>query len=322
MNLDSHIKSCYVAGHNGMVGSAIVRLLKNKYPLIKIITYSKNELDLTNQKDVNEFLRDKKPQLVFIAAAKVGGIYKNMTYPADFLYENMMIQNNIIHACYTNKINRVIFLGSSCIYPRNATQPLKESELLGGYLEETNEAYAIAKITGIKLCHFYNIQYGTNYRSLMPSNLYGQGDNYHPSESHVIPALIRRLHKAKIDNEPVVTVWGNGTALREFLYVDDLAEACLLIAFDDSKTQKQLFLNSNSFINVGFGKDISIKELAYKIKKVIQYNGKIVFDTTKPDGTPRKILDSTNINSLGWKPKISLDEGLRKTYRLFHKEIK
>ena len=198
---------------------------------------------------------------------------------------------------------------------------MKESELLSGRLEETNEAYAIAKITGIKLCHFYNVQYNTDYRSLMPTNLYGQGDNYHPTESHVIPALIGRFHEAKINNDPITTVWGSGEALREFLYVDDLAEACLLIAFNNNKNQKQLFLDNNSFINVGFGKDISIKELALKISNVVDYRGRIVFDPTKPDGTPRKILDSSHINSLGWKPKISLEEGLKKTYQLFKEEI-
>ena len=321
MKLDSNIKSCFVAGHKGMVGSSIIRLLIKKYPLIKIFTSNKSDLNLINQSQVNAFINKKKPDLVIIAAAKVGGIFKNLTYPAEFLYENLMIQNNIIHACYNNNISKVLFLGSSCIYPRNSNQPIKECDLLTGSLEKTNEAYAIAKITGIKMCQFYNQQYGTNYKSLMPTNLYGQGDNYHPEESHVIPGLIRRFHDAKIHNIPQIKVWGTGTALREFLYVDDLADAAIKIAFYDSKKINTVFHKSNSFINVGSGEEISIAELALKIAKTVQYNGKISFDSNIPDGTPRKILDSSLINSIGWKPKISLDNGLKQTYDFFKLEV-
>lgn len=321
MKLDTNIKSCFVAGHKGMVGSSIIRLLIKKYPLIKIFTSNKSDLNLINQSQVSAFINKKKPDLVIIAAAKVGGIFKNLTYPAEFLYENLMIQNNIIHACYNNNISKVLFLGSSCIYPRNSNQPIKECDLLTGSLEKTNEAYAIAKITGIKMCQFYNQQYGTNYKSLMPTNLYGQGDNYHPEESHVIPGLIRRFHDAKIHNIPQIKVWGTGTALREFLYVDDLADAAIKIAFYDSKKINTVFHKSNSFINVGSGEEISIAELALKIAKTVQYNGKISFDSNIPDGTPRKILDSSLINSIGWKPKISLDKGLRQTYDFFKSEV-
>ena len=321
MKLDSNIKSCFVAGHKGMVGSSIIRLLIKKHPLIKVLTSNKSDLNLINQSQVNAFINKKKPDLVIIAAAKVGGIYKNLTYPAEFLYENLMIQNNIIHACYNNNIPKVLFLGSSCIYPRNSNQPIKECDLLTGSLEKTNEAYAIAKISGIKMCQFYNQQYGTNYKSLMPTNLYGQGDNYHPEESHVIPGLIRRFHDAKIHNIPQIKVWGTGTALREFLYVDDLADAAIKIAFYDSKKINTVFHKSNSFINVGSGEEISIAELALKIAKTVQYNGKISFDSNIPDGTPRKILDSSLINSIGWKPKISLDNGLKQTYDFFKLEV-
>ena len=321
MKLDSNIKSCFVAGHKGMVGSSIIRLLVKKHPLIRVLTSNKSDLNLINQSQVNAFINKKKPDLVIIAAAKVGGIYKNLTYPAEFLYENLMIQNNIIHACYNNNIPKVLFLGSSCIYPRNSNQPIKECDLLTGSLEKTNEAYAIAKITGIKMCQFYNQQYGTNYKSLMPTNLYGQGDNYHPEESHVIPGLIRRFHDAKIHNIPQIKVWGTGNALREFLYVDDLADAAIKIAFYDSKKINTVFHKSNSFINVGSGEEISIAKLALKIAKTVQYNGKISFDSNIPDGTPRKFLDSSLINSIGWKPKISLDKGLRQTYDFFKSEV-
>ena len=322
MEIDNDIKSCFVAGHKGMVGSAIVRLLKKQYPLIKIITRDKTQLNLINQHDVNLFLKSNKPDLVIIAAAKVGGILKNSTAPAEFLYENIMIQNNIIHSCYVNNITKVLFLGSSCIYPRHSNQPIKESELLKGSLEETNEAYAIAKIAGIKMCHFYNLQYGTKYKSLMPTNLYGRGDNYHPEDSHVIPGLIQRFHDAKINNKLEIKVWGSGKALREFLYVDDLANAALLVGINQSKEIETIFSNSNSFINVGFGKEISIYELALKIARVVQYKGQITFDNSKPDGTPRKILDSSLINSLGWVPLTSLNSGLIETYNFFKSEIK
>ena len=245
-----------------------------------------------------------------------------MTYPAQFLYENIMIQNNILHSCFINKINKVIFLGSSCIYPKLSNQPIKESELLEGPLEITNEAYAIAKITGIKMCHFYNLQYGTQFKSLMPTNLYGQGDNYHPEESHVIPGLIRRFHEGKINDKCHIKVWGTGKALREFLYVDDLAVAILLVALNKCPKIEKIFSNYQSFINVGSGKEISIYELAQKIAKTVKFKGEIIFDKDKPDGTPRKILDSTLINSIGWKPKITLDNGLKKAYEFFKSEIK
>ena len=320
MKIDTNITSCFVAGHKGMVGSAIVRHLKIKYPLIKIITCEKSKLNLTDQNNVNLFLNKKKPDLVIIAAAKVGGILKNSTYPAQFLYENIMIQNNIIHGCYINKISKILFLGSSCIYPKFSNQPIHESELLKGPLEGTNEAYAISKITGIKMCHYYNVQYGMKYKSIMPTNLYGQGDNYHPEESHVIPGLIVRFHKAKFNSEPHIKVWGTGKALREFLYVDDLAEASLLIALHECPKLDQYFLKNNSFINVGYGKEISIKELAFKISEIVGYT--IIFDKKKPEGTPRKILDSSIINSLGWRPQISLDNGLKKAYDFFNLEHK
>ena len=317
MNINENIKSCYVAGHNGMVGSSIVRMLKKDFPCIEIIVSEKNELNLLDQNKVNNFIKQKTPDLVFIAAAKVGGILSNKTYPAEFLYENSMIQNNIIHSCYVNKVFNILFLGSSCIYPKYSNQPIKESELLTGPLEETNEAYALAKILGIRMCHFYNKQYGTNYKALMPTNLYGEGDNYHPEDSHVIPGLIRRFHDAKIQSIPKVNVWGSGKALREFLYVDDLAKASLFVALSKNKALDDVFMQSNSFINIGSGKEISICELALKISKLVKYEGQITFDTNKPDGTPRKLLDSSLIGSLGWKTEVSLKEGLKKTYNFF-----
>lgn len=322
MKIDKSITSCFVAGHKGMVGSAIVRKLKTNYPSIKIITCGKNKLNLIDQKSVNLFLNNEKPDLVIIAAAKVGGILKNSTYPAQFLYENTMIQNNIIHGCYANKISKILFLGSSCIYPKFSNQPILENELLKGPLEDTNEAYAIAKITGIKMCHYYNVQYGTNYKSIMPTNLYGQGDNYHPEESHVIPGLIGRFHKAKVNNEPQIEVWGTGKVLREFLYVDDLADVSLLLALNKSAKLDKVFLDNNSFINVGYGQEISIKQLALKISKTVKYEGEIIFNKNKPEGTPRKILDSTIINSFGWRPQITLDNGLKKAYKFFKSEYK
>lgn len=317
MKIDHEIKRCFVAGHRGMVGSAVLRLFKKKYPFINIITCEKNELNLVNQEEVNKFLKIQKPNLVILAAARVGGIFKNMSYPAQFLYENLMIQNNVIHGCFLNRITKILFLGSSCIYPKFSNQPIKESELLTGLLEKTNEAYAIAKIAGIRMCQYYNEQYGMRYKALMPTNLFGEGDNYHPEESHVIPGLIRRFHDAKVNNDNEIKVWGTGNAYREFLYVDDLAEAILLIALQDNSKIEKLFLDKDCFINVGTGMEISINELAKKISKITGYKGKIVFDKSKPDGTPRKILDSTLINSIGWKPKITLEEGLEKTYKIF-----
>jgi len=294
----------YVAGHNGMVGSAIVRQLQ-KNGFTTLLTRSSKELDLTNQAAVNRFFETEKPAYVFLAAAKVGGIQANNTYRADFLYQNLMIEANIIHASYTNKVTKLLFLGSSCIYPKMAPQPLKEAYLLSGLLEETNEPYAIAKIAGIKLCESYRRQYGCNFISAMPTNLYGPNDNYDLNNSHVLPALIRKFHTAKKENLPQVEVWGTGTPLREFLHVDDLAEACLFLMENYNKEQ---------FVNVGAGIDISIKELAMLIKNIVGYEGELTFNPSKPDGTPRKLMDVSKIHSLGWKHKIELQEGIKKIY--------
>ncbi|PJC62234.1 MAG: GDP-fucose synthetase [Flavobacteriales bacterium CG_4_9_14_0_2_um_filter_32_27] len=294
----------YVAGHNGMVGSAIVRQLQ-KNGFTTLLTRSSKELDLTNQAAVNRFFETEKPAYVFLAAAKVGGIQANNTYRADFLYQNLMIEANIIHASYTNKVTKLLFLGSSCIYPKMAPQPLKEAYLLSGLLEETNEPYAIAKIAGIKLCESYRRQYGCNFISAMPTNLYGPNDNYDLNNSHVLPALIRKFHTAKKENLPQVEVWGTGTPLREFLHVDDLAEACLFLMENYNKEQ---------FVNVGAGVDISIKELAMLIKNIVGYEGELTFNPSKPDGTPRKLMDVSKIHSLGWKHKIELQEGIKKIY--------
>jgi len=294
----------YVAGHNGMVGSAIVRQLQ-KNGFTTLLTRSSKELDLTNQATVNQFFETEKPAYVFLAAAKVGGIQANNTYRADFLYQNLMIEANIIHASYTNKVTKLLFLGSSCIYPKMAPQPLKEAYLLSGLLEETNEPYAIAKIAGIKLCESYRRQYGCNFISAMPTNLYGPNDNYDLNNSHVLPALIRKFHTAKKENLPQVEVWGTGTPLREFLHVDDLAEACLFLMENYNKEQ---------FVNVGAGVDISIKELAMLIKNIVGYEGELTFNPSKPDGTPRKLMDVSKIHSLGWKHQIELQEGIKKIY--------
>jgi len=312
----------YVAGHQGMVGSAIVRLLKEQ-GYENIITRTRNELDLTNQTAVREFFFREKPDQVYLAAAKVGGILANNTYPADFIYQNLMIESNVIHSAFECNTKKLLFLGSSCIYPKITDQPMSEDALLSGYLEPTNEPYAIAKIAGIKICESYNRQYsashGIDYRSVMPTNLYGPGDNYHPENSHVIPALIRRFHEAKINNEKKVIVWGSGNPKREFLYVDDMASASVHVMNLD----KQIYYKSSSkmcsHINVGSGKDISIKDLAYLVKDVIQYIGKVEFDTSKPDGTLRKLLNSTKINTTGWHSRVELREGLEKTYQIFLK---
>ena len=297
----------FVAGHNGMVGSGIVRLLVSQ-GYDHIITRSSKELDLRNQAAVNSFFAEEQPQYVFVAAAKVGGIMANNTYRADFLYDNMMIEANIIHAAYVNKVTKLLFLGSSCIYPKLATQPLKEDYLLTGLLEETNEPYAIAKIAGIKLCEAYRDQYGCNFISAMPTNLFGEGDNYHPQNSHVIPAMLRKFHDAKVAGNATVEIWGSGTPLREFMYVDDLADASVFLMNN---------YNGKQFVNVGTGKEITIKELAYLIKDVTGFTGEIVFDSTKPDGTPRKLMDSTKLHNLGWNHKIELREGLAKTYEFY-----
>jgi GDP-L-fucose synthase len=314
----------YVAGHNGMVGSAILRILEKKKDA-HIIVKRRAELDLTNQASVQDFFTKEKPDQVYIASAKVGGIYANNVYPAEFIYENIMIEANIIHAAFLNGVKKLLFLGSSCIYPKFAQQPMKEECLLTGLLESTNEPYAIAKIAGIKLCESYNRQYGENYgidyRSVMPTNLYGIGDNYHPENSHVIPALIRKFHEAKTRHDPKVTVWGTGTAKREFLYVDDLARACVYVMNLSKERFLQNTKQTSNLINVGSGSDLSIEELAKIIKEMIAYKGQIEFDANKPDGMPRKLLDSQRINYLGWKPEVSLKDGLAKTYEDFKKKI-
>tara|TARA_Y100000389_G_C17433132_1_gene503927 strand:+ start:561 stop:1517 length:957 start_codon:yes stop_codon:yes gene_type:complete len=307
----------FVAGHNGMVGSALVRLLKQKK--IELILKDKKELNLLSQIDVQNFFNNQKIDQIYLAAAKVGGIYANSTYPSDFIYQNLMIQNNIIHSAFLHGVKKLLFLGSSCIYPVNANQPIKEDELLSGRLEPTNEPYAIAKIAGIKMCESYNRQYsishGIDYRSIMPSNIYGPGDNYHPENSHVIPGMIYRFHQAKINKLPEVTVWGTGTPKREFLYVDDMARACLHLMNIDRKTFYEHTSPMCGHVNVGSGKDLTIKELAETIKEIINYNGKIIFDITKPDGTSRKLLDPTLINKLNFKSEIGFKEGLLKTYK-------
>ncbi|MEO8949216.1 MAG: GDP-L-fucose synthase [Mucilaginibacter sp.] len=297
----------YVAGHKGMVGSAIHRKLK-KEGFNNIITRTSSELDLRNQQAVADFFKQEKPEYVFLAAAKVGGIIANNTYRADFLYENLQIQNNVIHSSYLNNVKKLLFLGSSCIYPKLAPQPLKEEYLLTGLLEETNEPYAIAKIAGIKMCDAYRAQYGCNYISVMPTNLYGYNDNYHPQNSHVLPALIRRFHEAKEQNASYVTIWGSGTPKREFLFADDMAEACyyLMQNYDEA-----------GLINIGTGEDLSIKDLALLIKSIIGYNGEIQFDVTKPDGTPRKLMDVSKLHSRGWKHTIELKDGIKLAYQDF-----
>ena len=302
----------YIAGHNGMVGSAIVRKLKQD-GFKNLLLKSSAELDLRNQQAVNSFFEKEKPEYVFLAAAKVGGILANNTYRANFLYENLMIESNIIHAAYKNEITKLLFLGSSCIYPKLAPQPLKETDLLTGLLETTNEPYAIAKIAGIKLCETYHDQYGCNFISAMPTNLFGQGDNYDLQSSHVIPAMIRKFHEAKEHDKPFVEIWGTGTPLREFMYVDDLAGACVFL-------MKQY--NEKLFINIGSGDEVSIRELALLVKKVTGYPGEIKFDTTKPDGTPRKLMDSSRLHAMGWGSSTSLENGLQKAYQFFLQEQK
>ncbi len=300
----------YVAGHTGMVGSAIVRKLKQD-GFDNLVFKTSTELDLRNQQAVHSFFEHEKPEYVFLAAAKVGGIYANNTYRADFLFENLMIESNIIHAAYKNGVTKLLFLGSSCIYPKLASQPLKETDLLSGFLEPTNEPYAIAKIAGIKLCEAYRDQYGCNFISAMPTNLYGPGDNYHLENSHVIPALLRKFHEAKIQNKSFVEIWGTGSPLREFMYVDDLADTCIFLMQQ---------YNEKLFINIGSGDELRIKELALMIKKVTAYNGEIKFDNTKPDGTPRKLMDSTRLQKLGWSSKVALEDGLQKAYQFFLQE--
>jgi GDP-L-fucose synthase len=306
----------YIAGHRGMVGSALERKLRNE-GYNNIVTRTSSELDLRNQQRVNDFLEKEKPAYVILAAAKVGGIHANNTFRAQFIYDNIMIEANIIHAAYLNKVNKLLFLGSSCIYPKMAPQPLKEEFLLSGYLEPTNQPYAIAKIAGIEMCDSYRSQYGCNFISAMPTNLYGTNDNYHPENSHVLPALIRRIVLAKKNNESTVTIWGTGTPRREFLHVDDLADACYFLLQN---------YNEQGLVNIGCGIDISIKELAELIVSEVGYEGQIVFDKTKPDGTPRKLLNTCKINNLGWYPMIDLKKGLKKTIKevdnILNNEIK
>lgn len=299
----------YVAGHQGMVGSAIVRKLKD-LGYSNIITATHQELDLINQAETLAFFKEHKPNYVFVAAAKVGGIYANNTYKAQFLYENMMIAANTIHSAYKTGVNKLMFLGSSCIYPKFAPQPMKEEYLLTGELEPTNEGYAIAKIAGLKLCDTYRFQYGCNFISVMPTNLYGINDNYHPENSHVLPGLIHRFHEAKKNNLPEVVVWGTGSPKREFLFADDLADACVFLMQN---------YNDYGWVNIGSGEEVTIAELAEMIKEIVGYKGKIVFDKTKPDGTPRKLLDISKLHNLGWKHKTSLKDGLKITYQDFLK---
>jgi len=293
----------YIAGHRGMVGSGLERKLR-KEGYSNIITRSSSVLDLRNQGAVNKFFEKEKPEYVILAAAKVGGIHANNTYRGEFIYNNLMIEANIIHAAYLNKVTKLLFLGSSCIYPKMALQPLKEEYILSGYLEPTNQPYAIAKIAGIEMCDSYRAQYGCNFISAMPTNLYGTNDNYHPENSHVLPALIRKIILAKKNNEPNVTIWGTGTPRRDFLHVDDLADACFFLLQN---------YNEPGFVNIGCGTDITIKDLAEMIVQGVEYKGQLIFDTTKPDGTPRKLLDITKLKRIGWLPKISLKNGLKKT---------
>ena len=315
MNINDKI---YIAGHNGLVGSAIFRLLQ-KQGFNNILTRSRDELNLTNQKQVNNFFKKEKPDYVILAAAKVGGIHANNTYPADFIYQNLMIETNVINSAYENKVKRLLFLGSTCIYPKNVEQPMNEDALLTNVPEPTNEPYAIAKIAGIKLCESYNRQHGTDFRSVMPTNLYGINDNFHHENSHVIPGLMRRFHDAKINNDHEVKVWGSGNAMREFLYVDDMAEASIFILKLDLKTYQANTQPMLSHINVGTGKDITIRELSEIMKDVVGYNGKLSFDITKPDGTPRKLIDVSRLSNMGWKYSTNLREGLKITYEWFLK---
>jgi GDP-L-fucose synthase len=310
----------YVAGHRGMVGSAIVRNLRFK-GFKNIVTRTHAELDLTNQAAVQAFFEKENPDQVYLAAAKVGGIYANNTFPAEFIYQNLMMQNNVIHQAFSNGVKKLLFLGSSCIYPKLAPQPMSEDALLTGKLEATNEPYAIAKIAGIKMCESYNRQYGQShgidYRCVMPTNLYGPGDNYHPENSHVIPALIRRFHEAKVANSPEVVIWGTGTPRREFLYVDDMAAASIFMMDLDKAIYDQHTEPMQSHINVGFGSDVTINELAHAVAKATGYEGTIGFDPTKPDGSPRKWMSSERLSKLGWQAKVDLELGLRLTYQAF-----
>ena len=310
----------YVAGHGGLVGSAIVRYLTSN-GFSNLVLKSRSELELSNQSEVQAFFKEESPDYVILAAAKVGGIHANDTYPAEFIYENIMIEANVINSAYLNNVKRLLFLGSTCIYPRGVDQPMREDALLTGVLEPTNEPYAIAKISGIKLCESYNRQYGTDFRSVMPTSLYGINDNFHPENSHVIPALMQRFHKAKIENRDEVTVWGTGKAMREFLYVDDMVEAAIFVLDLDSKTYKENTETMLSHINIGTGLDVTTEELAETMKNVVGYEGELVFDKTKPDGAPRKLIDVSRLTNMGWSYSVDLLEGLQKTYNWYLEEI-
>lgn len=311
MNLNDKI---YIAGHRGLVGSAIVRKLEER-GFTNLLMRAHKELDLTNQTLVKGFFKQERPDYVILAAAKVGGIYANDNYPADFIYQNIMIEANVINSAYENEVKRLLFLGSTCIYPKAVKQPMREDALLTGVLEATNEPYALAKIAGIKLCESYNRQHGTDFRSVMPTNLYGINDNFHKENSHVIPSLMRRFHEAKVNNDSEVVVWGTGNAMREFLYVDDMATASLFVFELDDEVYRSNTKPMLSHINVGTGKDITIKEMAETMKDVVGFKGRIIFDTTKPDGALKKLIDVTSLEKMGWKYSVDLKEGLEKTYR-------
>jgi GDP-L-fucose synthase len=314
-------KRIYVAGHRGLVGSAIVRALR-KHDYGNIVTRSHDELELTDQAQVRAFFAEQQIDEVYLAAARVGGIHANNTYPAEFIYDNLMVQANVVHEAWRNGVRKLLFLGSSCIYPRLAEQPIREEYLMGGSLEPTNEPYAIAKIAGIKMCESYNRQYGTDFRSVMPTNLYGPGDNYHPENSHVIPALIRRFHEAKLKGADKVVIWGTGTPRREFLYVDDMADACVHVMELDRHVYERHTTPMLSHINVGTGEDVTIREVAEIIRKVIGFKGHIEFDTSKPDGTPRKLMNTAKLSALGWRPGMRLGEGIKETYECFKAEVR
>ena len=316
MNLNDKI---YIAGHRGLVGSAIVRQLESR-GFTNLLMRTHKELDLTNQAQVQDFFQKEQPDYVILAAAKVGGIHANNTYPADFIYQNMMIEANVINSAYENKVKRLLFLGSTCIYPKAVEQPMREDALLTDVLEPTNEPYALAKIAGIKLCESYNRQHGTDFRSVMPTNLYGVNDNFHPENSHVIPALMRRFHEAKINNDEEVVLWGTGNAMREFLYVDDMAAASLFVLELDEQIYQANTKSMLSHINVGTGVDITIREMAETMKEVIGFKGKLTFDTTKPDGAPRKLINVTRLENMGWKYSVDLRKGIEKTYDWYLKE--
>ena len=306
----------YIAGHSGLVGSAIVRQLESR-GFTNLLMRTHKELDLTNQAQVQTFFEQEKPDYVILAAAKVGGIHANNTYPADFIYQNMMIEANVINSAYENKVKRLLFLGSTCIYPKAVKQPMREDALLTDVLEPTNEPYALAKIAGIKLCESYNRQYGTDFRSVMPTNLYGINDNFHLENSHVIPALMQRFHQAKINNDAEVAVWGTGNAMREFLYVDDMAEASLFVLELDEKAYQANTKPMLSHINVGTGKDATIREMAETMRQVVGFEGKLTFDSTKSDGSPRKLINVSRLSNMGWKYSIDLEDGLKKTYKWY-----